>query len=128
MEEVSVGLKIVLAAAEDDDVVCGGGQGEEEHFELEAHPQEHSTRDEREDATVNRVLEGRESTKKHASYYVLICKTSEYRNVVGIRKFLKTHSDESIVFGIFNLVPAFFFYGGLEVQIVSTNYLMQKRI
>lgn len=59
---VSVSLEEILTAAEDDDVVRGGGQGEEEHFELEAHAEEHSTGDEREDAAVNGVLQGMKNT------------------------------------------------------------------
>ena len=47
VEEVSVDLKEFPVGAEDDDVVCCGGQGEEEHFELKAHPEEDSTCNER---------------------------------------------------------------------------------
>ena len=56
VEDVPVGRKEALLEAEDDDVVRGGGQREEEHLELEAHPQEDATRDQGQDAAEHGVL------------------------------------------------------------------------
>lgn len=59
IQDISVGHKQFTLCAEDEYVVYYGGQGEEEHFELKAHPQEDSTRNEREDTAVHRVLRER---------------------------------------------------------------------
>lgn len=47
VKDVSVGHEEHPLGAENDDVVCCRGQGEEEHFELKAHPEEDSTCNER---------------------------------------------------------------------------------
>ena len=58
VELVPVGREEALPEAEDDDVVRSGGQREEEHLELEAHPQEDTARDQGQDAAEHRVLGG----------------------------------------------------------------------
>lgn len=58
---MSVGQEEHPLGAEDDDVVCCGHHGEEEHFELKAHPEEDSTRDKRQDAAIYGVLRKREA-------------------------------------------------------------------
>ena len=56
----SVGQEERPLGAEDDDVVCCRRHGEEEHFELKAHPEEDSTCDKRQDAAIDGVLGKRE--------------------------------------------------------------------
>lgn len=45
IKDVGVGHEEHSLGAEDDDVECCRGQGEEEHFELKAHPEKDSTCD-----------------------------------------------------------------------------------
>lgn len=56
VKHLSIAAEETSLGAEDDDVVGCGGQGEEDHFNLKAHPQEHSTSYESQDTAEHRVL------------------------------------------------------------------------